>query len=200
MEDTEDRDVDPGESSKDSRVELAILRAMLREQRQATLRAMQTAVQLRNKVSLAEAEVESRQAGVVDSARHAPGWRNVWGAIIAVAAVIACMAMFLENYGAPDAPETGAPAPVLVADRLSGAGSPVAFATALSELDQALAAFPGRIPEDVLREAAAKDRACLLHWNDGHPSFLLEPQTTRGSSLSLALAQCADAVRLLRPG
>lgn len=191
-------------------VELAMLRERLREQQRATLRAMHTAFELQNQLTSARAEVENierkyrdrRHSPVVlAAARHResqPG--NLRRAMIALAVMATAGFAFWGVSTPPDAPAPVISPPPHIVDQVTALDSSAAFGEALSALDNALAAFPGRIPEDVLREAAQKDQACLLRWNNGHPSFVFEPQATRGNSLSLAIARCAEAVRLLHPG
>lgn len=100
-----------------------------------------------------------------------------------------------------DAPAPIASPPALVVESTSAPpDSSTAFTIAMDALDDALDEFPGRTPEDVLSEAAKKDRACMLQWNGGHPSLLFGNTRSRPNSLYLTIIQCANAVRRLRPG
>jgi hypothetical protein len=71
-----------------------------------------------------------------------------------------------------------------------------ALNSAITQLDSALSSFPGRDPEDILREASRINRACRLQWNDGRPSLVFggSPQA---NSLSSTITQCSEAVKKL---
>ena len=71
-----------------------------------------------------------------------------------------------------------------------------ALNSAITQLESALSSFPGRDPEDILREASRINRACRLQWNDGRPSLVFggSPQA---NSLSSTITQCSEAVKKL---
>jgi hypothetical protein len=70
-----------------------------------------------------------------------------------------------------------------------------ALASAMTQLDIVLSSFPGRKPEDILREASKKDHSCRMEWNDGNPSLLFGSGAS--SSLSSTITQCAEAAKRL---
>ena len=71
-----------------------------------------------------------------------------------------------------------------------------ALTSAMTQLDTVLSSFPGRAPEDILREASKINHSCRMQWNDGHPSLVFGggPQL---NSLSSTINQCAEAVKKL---
>jgi hypothetical protein len=76
------------------------------------------------------------------------------------------------------------------------------FTQSYNRLGQALAAFPGRDAEDVLRQVQKSGGGCGLRWNEGEPSLIFGSQISgeakRPNSLPDALTQCAEAVEKLR--
>ncbi len=77
------------------------------------------------------------------------------------------------------------------------AGKSGDFTHALDQLDNALQAFPGVKPEEVLRAVYRNNKECALVWNDGHPSLLFGSGALGADSLASTLAQCAKAVEKL---
>lgn len=70
-----------------------------------------------------------------------------------------------------------------------------ALASAMTQLDTMLSSFPGRKPEDVLREASKIDYSCRMQWNDGNPSLLFGGGAS--NSLTSTISHCAEAVKRL---
>jgi hypothetical protein len=71
------------------------------------------------------------------------------------------------------------------------------FTAALDRLDEALAEFPNRSPEELLREASGKKDGCRLRWNDKLPSLFLGDMNASPNALASALLHCAEAVSKL---
>jgi hypothetical protein len=69
-----------------------------------------------------------------------------------------------------------------------------AFTAAIERLDDAFGEFPGRSPEELLREASGSEHGCRLLWNDTHPSLLFGDFKAGKASLSSTLFRCAEAV------
>ncbi|MGA2712701.1 MAG: hypothetical protein ABSG41_06310 [Bryobacteraceae bacterium] len=267
------------------RVEMQKLREMLREQQQATLRAMHTAADLQNQLSTAQTEVEktgkkyhgfSKQArsaiaektaeveiqklksqqhqlerlkqekraeairaaakvsdvqkelasASVSAPRPEAENSRVRRAMIIVTTAVAIVGSSIVLWraslaqsnaqsqpsaqakvsDAPSAavratPERPAKSPPFAGDLadLPVGLSPepaAALNSAMTQLDSALSSFPGRDPEDILREASRSNHACRLQWNDGRPSLIFggSPQA---NSLSSTITQCSEAVKKL---
>ena len=276
------------------RVEIEKLREMLREQQQATMRAVHAAADLQGQLSTAQTEVEkigkkyygfSKQAGAANARkaaeierlhahwhqttldldkqkqerkaeairataklsdlrkelaaagvpgisggtfpRHGSENRRFRRAMIAVATAVAIVGSGVVFWRAsitqspahrhPSAEARASDAPVAIlqtatehpskspplADSTGGllgglSSEPTAaFTSALTGLDFALSSFPGREPEDVLREASKTKHACMLQWNDGHPSLIFGSGPSQSNSLSSTITQCAEAVKRL---
>ena len=73
-----------------------------------------------------------------------------------------------------------------------------AFSNSLNRLDTALAKFPGRAPEEVLREASKQGHGCMLSWNEGRPSVVFGGGSSKPASLSATIDRCADDISGLR--
>lgn len=80
---------------------------------------------------------------------------------------------------------------------VSEQGSQDQFTQSLDRLDYALAAFPGRKAEDVLREVYKRSRDCALVWNQGRPSLVFGGGKTGPDALATTISGCADAVEQL---
>jgi hypothetical protein len=81
-------------------------------------------------------------------------------------------------------------------------GSQHGFQGALGDLNNALANFPERRPEDVLaevrrRSSVSDSSVCAFAWNGGQPALLYGGQN-RSLSLGGTLTKCAQAVEKLR--
>jgi hypothetical protein len=157
-------------------------------------------------------------------AARQPGWRAkaVWlrvcGALMALA-FISVAAVFGHSWGqkelaitAPGNREAllsqqsaGSPASRLPRPPMElhpgsdlSRGSQEEFTQALDRLDYALAAFPGRKAEDVLREVRKHKNTCALTWNKGRPSLLFGGGRITPDTLALTISNCADAVEKLQ--
>jgi hypothetical protein len=75
---------------------------------------------------------------------------------------------------------------------------PAAFSNSLNRLDTALAKFPGRAPEEILREASKQGHGCALAWNEGRPSVVFGAGSSKPASLSATIDRCADDISHLR--
>ncbi len=73
-----------------------------------------------------------------------------------------------------------------------------AFSNSLNRLDTALARFPGRAPEEILREASKQGHGCMLSWNEGRPSVVFGGGSSKPASLSATIDRCADDIGNLR--
>jgi hypothetical protein len=73
-----------------------------------------------------------------------------------------------------------------------------AFSSSLNRLDTALAKFPGRAPEEILREASKQGHGCMLSWNEGRPSVVFGGGSSKPASLSATIDRCADDISHLR--
>jgi hypothetical protein len=71
---------------------------------------------------------------------------------------------------------------------------PAAFSNSLNRLDTALAKFPGRAPEEILREASKQGHGCMLSWNDGRPSVVFGGGSSKPASLSATIDRCAEDI------
>ena len=104
-----------------------------------------------------------------------------------------------DTAAASLAPRPGAPVADAASDPVSGLAEPTAaFTMSLNRLDDALAAVPGRSPEEILREISHKGHGCMFEWNNGRPALLFGGALSTPDSLSSAIDQCADAVKHLR--
>jgi hypothetical protein len=95
----------------------------------------------------------------------------------------------------PDHPQQEAGA---VAGRHSAPSAVPDFTQSVDRLSQALAALPGRDPEEVLRQVQKAGKGCALRWNAGEPSLLFGGLGTKSSSFGDVMTQCAEAVEKLR--
>lgn len=259
------------------RVEMERLRELLREQQQATLRAMHTAADLQNKLATAQTEgktIGKQYYGFSKQARSAiaektaeleiekikaerreldkqkqekraealraaekitavqkevkaarvpvppaasapePAFENrrVRHAMIGVAVAVALIGSSVVWWRAsgaqsqPQAEEKAADTPSkspLRADRVPAFPSGLspepaaALTAAMTQLDSVLSTFPGRSPEDILRQAARIDHSCRMQWNDGHPSLVFGGGSPQSNSLSSTISQCTEAVKRL---
>jgi hypothetical protein len=252
------------------RVEVERLRELLREQEQATLRAIQTAADLQSQLSTAQTEVikigkqyhgfsrEARaavaqKAAEVEIARaklerhHAllelerqkqerkaeatqaaaklslarneltiaeprPENRRARHATIAVITAVAIVGSAVAFWRTSFTQRNPAVAAMQTVREYPSKSSPVAssadvfpkepspepgaaLSSAMTQLDIVLSSFPGREPEDVLREASERDHSCRMQWNDGNPSLLFGGGVS--NSLSSTITQCAEAVKRL---
>jgi hypothetical protein len=75
---------------------------------------------------------------------------------------------------------------------------PAAFSNSLNRLDTALAKFPGRAPEEILREASKQGHGCMLAWNEGRPSVVFGGGSSKAGSLSETIDRCAEDISHLR--
>jgi hypothetical protein len=73
-----------------------------------------------------------------------------------------------------------------------------AFSNSLNRLDTALSRFPGRAPEEILREASKQGHGCMLSWNEGWPSVVFGGDSPKPGSLSATIDRCADDISHLR--
>jgi hypothetical protein len=146
---------------------------------------------------------------------HPKLFRIVLGAVaaLALAAGIAALAMHRpvpasasDAVSANTAPEAGDQAlaawqskSALVKRHSAPAQN---FTESYDRLSQALAALPGRDPEDVLHQLQKAGKGCQLRWNDGEPSLIFGRQgggaTSKPNTLEAELTQCAEAVEKLR--
>jgi hypothetical protein len=95
---------------------------------------------------------------------------------------------------------SGSKPPTVIAAQFSAASH--GFQGALGQLNNALANFPERQPEDVLadvrrRSSASDSSVCAFAWNGGQPALLYGGQT-KSISLGATLTKCAQAVEKLR--
>jgi hypothetical protein len=176
------------------------------------------AVRQAAKVSTLQRELEARP---VPPPLDAPAGtqeksRRVRGILIAIAGVAAFTALGLTVWrpasrsgpqveASPAATETVSDTGARFTSRTSNvddaalpAESPAAFSMAVNRLDDALASFPGRTPEEILQQVSKTKKACRLEWNGGHPSLLFDGEPSHSNSISATIDQCADAVKHLR--
>ncbi len=282
---------EPKSNAPVDRVELESLRKMLREQREATLRAVKTAADLQTQLSSAKLEVDKvgkqyhgfakqantrKQAEIANLhsqwnlaqrelarqkqekkaevlraalaaeklstlqkeltvaahlAQNADGilsrQRKIGRTIAIVAGAVAAIilgivywpSLTLPGAGSADTPKAAAvkaaaiedarevnPAPpstMHVEDNASGllgglTEPSAAFTTSLNRLDDALAAVPGRSPEEIFQEISKKGHGCMFEWNNGRPSLLFGGTQGPAGSISSVIDQCANAVKRLR--
>lgn len=102
--------------------------------------------------------------------------------------------------GSPSTPAPFTPQPgVQRTVPLPEVASPVAaFSTSLNRLDTAFAKFPGRAPEEILREASKEGHGCMLSWNEGRPSVVFGSGSATPASLSATIDRCAEDISRLR--
>ena len=81
--------------------------------------------------------------------------------------------------------------------RHSAPSSAPDFTQSVDRLSQALAAWPGRDPEEVLRQVQQAGKGCALRWNAGEPSLLFGGLGAKSSSFGAVMTQCAEAVEKL---
>jgi hypothetical protein len=67
------------------------------------------------------------------------------------------------------------------------------FTQSVSRLGDALAALPGRDPEEVLRQVQQAGKGCELRWNGGEPSLLFGDRGKDSPSFGDAMALCAES-------
>lgn len=82
----------------------------------------------------------------------------------------------------------------VTAPRELSAGERANFSLALGRLNEALEAYPGVEPVEVLRQVylAGNASVCSFEWNEGNPSLVFGGKET--GSLAQSVARCADAV------
>jgi hypothetical protein len=146
--------------------------------------------------------------------------RKIKRTIVSVTAAVALVCLsaiygpVLARPGNRKAPAQGAvafsatpisftPAPSVVDNAIHAAEDPspeptAAFSNSLNRLDSALAKFPGRAPEEILREASKQGHGCMLSWNEGRPSVVFGGGSSKPVSLSATIDRCADDIGNLR--
>jgi hypothetical protein len=133
------------------------------------------------------ARAESSQKG------HPMRLRIALGVATAVALAASVAAIAMQRQIPVTAHEA------LVASAETPAKNAPDFTGSYNRLGQALAALPGRDPEDVLRQVQKSGQGCALRWNNGEPSLMFGSvgNAAKPNSLEAALTQCAEAVEKL---
>ena len=195
------------------------LRELERQKQERRAEATEAAA----KLSLARKELTaSSVAGTITDPR--PENRRVRHATIAVITAVAIVGsavafwrssftQFTRSHPSAEMKDSTAPVAVMQAVReYPSKSSPVAgsadvfprglspepgaaLTSAMTQLDIVLSSFPGRKPEDILREASKRDHSCRMQWNDGNPSLLFGGGAS--NSLTSTITQCAEAVKRL---
>jgi hypothetical protein len=176
------------------------------QRRERRIEAVRTAARVSTLEKELEAKTIAPEIARLNLSEHRGRKRKVRGAMIAAAGVVAVTGLSFvcwrvtAAHGAQSADAQLIFAPPTAAYPVSAlpAESTAAFSMAVNRLDDALAAIPGRTPEDVLQQASKNQKACRLQWNDGHPSLLFDGEPSRANSLSETINECADAVKRLR--
>ena len=158
----------------------------------------------------------ARKEPTPSSVAARPGNRRIRHAMIAgvtAVAIVGTAVVFwrtsftpLTQRSHPSAEMKDSAAPVAVTQTLPVPSSAVfpqglspepaaALASAMTRLDSVLSSFPGRKPEDILRDAAKLDHSCRMQWNDGNPSLLFGGGAS--NSLTSTISHCAEAVKRL---
>jgi hypothetical protein len=153
------------------------------------------------------------KSGRTQSGRHSTGWRIAAIAITAGALTYAVAMRIMHASGAgtdpggnPASAAAAQPAETFSLPGVTPAGNSAPKSDPVSEpgltgdldrLNGAFAAFPGRQPEDILREihrkAAKTDPGlCTFDWNNGQPSILYGGGGKL--SLSASIDKCARAI------
>jgi hypothetical protein len=192
-----------------------LLQTERRTRKSETLRVNAQVVQLRNDLAAARSLVVSVRK---EHAVHRKNWLIAgMGVSIAVLAVVitsllwrlpAATASQAATHDAvvPDTPrELSAPVPQRGASADTGmpVGPQQAFSRDIGRLNHALDAFPGRSPEEILREVHRKNllrgtSVCSFEWNGGQPAMMLSGNGSGGSPLTSSIAGCAEAVENYR--
>jgi hypothetical protein len=155
------------------------------------------------KISKLEKELaEATEANIqAQSESHPMRLRLALGAVAALglAAGIAAFAMHRQIPVSAYNSATAEREPVGAAGALSSqsASSAPDFTKSYDRLGQALAALPGRDPEDVLRQLQMAGKGCAIRWNGGEPSLLFGGLGKKPASFGEAMTQCAEAVEKL---
>jgi hypothetical protein len=148
------------------------------------------------------------QAGTVHGtlSRQRNAWRGVAAATGMIALAFVCLiAWQLTNRPKERvSPSPIRPVPQTVAAVIQPGASPpgnelprdphAALSTAIDRLNSALAAVPGRSPEEALRKVSGNGKGCAVVWNSDLPSVLYGRDTQRQNALANTLADCATAV------
>jgi hypothetical protein len=151
---------------------------------------------------LAVAYGDKSASGMAQSRERTIRLRLGTGAVAATAMVAAVVfgwsQMAAKTGSAPVVPESK---PSTTAPTQSS-GSSHGFQGSLGELNNALANFPERRPEDVLaevrrRSSGSDPSVCAFAWNSGQPALLYGGQN-KSISLGSTLTKCAQAVEKLQ--
>jgi hypothetical protein len=159
---------------------------------------------------LATAYGEKSASGMVQSRERAT---RLWlgAAAVATTLIVSAAVFGWSQMAAKSGPAgvTGEDAPQVAGSSVTKSpipaqfsGSQHGFQGALGDLNNALADFPERRPEDVLAEVRRRNSVsdpsvCAFAWNGGQPALLYGGQN-KSVSLGGTLTKCAQAVEKLR--